>query len=767
MKLNKNLYTKTGWEIFEKEFDKDQIVTTGSNFMIGNGYLGYRGTFTEWESDNYVATIVSDTYDMADGKWRELCNVPNGLYTKLVLDGEEVSLFKGKVDDYQRGLNFKYGIYNRSLKWISEDKKEVNLDVEKFASYNNLHLVVMNYKFTVKEDTEVTLITGIDGELWNINGEHLNNYNLLKREELIGIEATTVEFEDKVDVIEGIKITGKEAKKEEIIKKDKRILRKLIFDLEAGEEVNLEKVVAIYSSNDVEEPLEEAINDVQVALEEGYSELKREHGLEWDRIWEASDIKLKGDLESQTALRFNLYHNIICTPAHTDKLPIGARGLSCQAYQGAAFWDQEIFNMPMFLYTRPKVAKNILKYRYHTLDGARRKAKKLGYEGAYYAWISGKTGDELCPDFFFKDVLSGRPIRNHFNDWQIHISPDIAYSIKKYYDVTGDWEFIEKYGAEVIFEIARFLASHVVYKPMRERYEIIRVQGPDEYHENVDNNAFTNYQTYMTMETALNLLEKIDNVELERITEKIELEDKEIELWKDIKEKLYLPKPNEDKVLEQFDGYFDLETIIPAEKVIKRLQDEGEYYGWPNGITVFTQCIKQADVMQLFCLYPNMFDKDVIEANYEYYEPRTLHFSSLSLSSYSIVASNIDKVDEAYKNFKKSINVDLLNTNEAVSGGTFIGGIHTAACGAAWQMIVYGFAGMKVEKNKLDFNPRLPEKWDEVEFALHYQGKDLRIKLKSNQLIINSNEDNKGDLQISIGDEVRKVSAGQKEVFLF
>ena len=184
---------------------------------------------------------------------------------------------------------------------------------------------------------------------------------------------------------------------------------------------------------------------------------------------------------------------MIATPAHTDHLPIGARGLSCQAYQGAAFWDQEVFNLPVFLYTDPEIARKILIYRYKTLNGARKKARDLGYQGAFYAWISGDSGEEICPSYFFKDVISGRRIRNHFNDWQIHISPDIAYTIWLYVTVTNDTEYLRDYGAEIVFEIARFLVSRSHFRKDRNGYDVIRVLGPDEYHENVDNNFFTNF----------------------------------------------------------------------------------------------------------------------------------------------------------------------------------------------------------------------------------------------------------------------------------
>jgi kojibiose phosphorylase len=767
MELENNLRTETGWELITNKFDPEQTIITGSNFLVGNGYLGYRGTLAEWDKENYVGCIVTDTYDQADGKWRELCNPPNGLYTKLLVEGKELSAFEGEIVDHQRKLNFKNGVLSREFSWQAERGANVELTTERFASYDNLHLLTMDYSFVVDKETEVTLLTGIDGAVWDLNGEHFKEHHLLEEEGLIAVETITGEEEIKLDVVEGINIAGAQVQQEEIIKRDKKILRKLTFALEAGQEVNLEKYVAIYSSNDLSQPLISAISDVERAKQIGYDSLKENQTVEWDKIWNLSDIKIMGDLEAQAVLRFNLYHNTICTPAHTDKLPIGARGLSCQAYQGSAFWDQEIFNMPMFLYTRPEIAKNLLKYRYHTLDGARKKAQDLGYYGAYYAWISGKTGQELCPDYFFENVLTGRKIRNHFNDWQIHISPDIAYAMWQYYQVTGDWEFIVDYGAEVVFEVAQFLVAHAYFKKDKNRYEFIRLLGPDEYHENVDNNTFTNYQAQYALDKAVkiyNRLQEGNKTRLDELTTKLNLSLADLKNWEEMVELIYLPQPDEDSLLiEQFDGYFDLEDVSPQE-VEDRLQDPHEYLGWPVGVATKTQVTKQADLLQLFSMQ-DRFSQAVMRANYDYYEPRCEHGSSLSPSAHAIIASKIGYQEEAYNYFMESCTVDLYNTNKAIHGGTFIGGVHTAACGAAWKMIVQGFAGLNSAGEELEFNPNLPVEWGKVEFNLQYQEKSLIIEIMENEFRIEVVATKGQPLTIKVNDTTKVVEGGQVAEF--
>lgn len=768
MRLKNNLYTETGWEIAENHFEPAQLVTTGSNFLIGNGYLCYRGTFEEWEQDRYVACIVSDTYDMADGKWRELCNAPNGLYTRLTLGGKPVSFFQGRISEYERKLNLKNGVFSRRFRWQSGEQA-IEVETERFSSYDDLHLIPLHYRFQVQRPSEIELITGIDGQVWNLNGDHFRQCLTLRLQDLLAVEATTVEKGIIVAVVEGLRLSGKAPETTETFEEKRRILRRFRFRLDPGETIVLEKVMAVYSSNDCEDPRKAARTAVQSALEQGYSKLKAAHEPAWQHFWDHADVRIDGDIEAQVALRFSLYHNRIAAPAHIDNLPIGARGLSCQAYQGAAFWDQEIFNMPVFLFTEPEVARSILMYRYNTLDGARRKAKRLGYKGAFYAWISGKTGDELCPSYFFKDVLTGRKIHNHFNDWQIHISPDIVYAIWEYYQATGDWNFVVNYGAEIAFEVARFLASFVYFKEDKNRYEFIRLLGPDEYHENVDNNAFTNYQGQFALQRAVLIYERMQAEhmdELAALMERLELSEDEVKTWQKMARLTYLPQANpHTSLLEQFDGYFQLEDTTPQE-VEKRLLDPGEYWGWPNGVAVETQVIKQADIIQLFCLH-HIFGKEVMKVNYDYYAPRTQHGSSLSPSAYGIIAKRMGYLEQAYKDFITTATVDLYNTAKAVSGGTFIGGIHTAACAGAWQVAIKGFGGLEVSEDALILDPALPMEWQGLEFKLVYRGGLLNITINREGITLKAHESNPQALKVKIREKALLVEPNSRKTVAY
>ncbi|MFP4210563.1 MAG: glycosyl hydrolase family 65 protein [Alkalispirochaeta sp.] len=803
MKLGNNLNTDTTWDVYETEYVPDQGITMGSNFMVGNGYLGYRGTFADDTATDYVGCVVTDTYDNADGVWKELVTAPNGLYTTITVDGTRLRWGGGdgnRRDHYRRALDFRYGEWSAEREWGREGVRVVE---ERFASQSRIHLLTSQTVITALREVEIVIETGIDGTVWSLNGDHFASRTGLRDGDDLEVAGVTGEHGYDVVVRERARLTDDEGctiPEEQKPDRDTRAdadgssdessdesgdhsgttrLRRFRITLAPGGRIALTKRVAIYSTNDLrtvpnphtrvtvpespaavgtldpaksaaearrhdvppadpERPSLEAVRAAAVreldrASERSWDELRHEHRAVWDRRRRTGDITIEGDDLAQTVLRYNLYHNFIATPAHTDHLPIGARGLSCQAYQGAAFWDQEVFNLPMFMYTAPEIARKILIYRYRTLDGARRKARDLGYNGAFYAWISGDSGEEICPAYFFRDLVSGRRIRNHFNDWQIHISPDIAYTIQRYLAVTGDYEYLRRYGSEIVFEVARFIASRVHFRPDRNRYEIIRVLGPDEYHENVDNNFFTNFQARFAAAYAVEVYEWMAReavTELADLTDRIGLNPEEVATWRDLANRIYVPEVDgATGLIEQFAGFFQLEDVTP-EEIKKRLIEPGEYWGWPNGIAFETQVSKQADVTQLFVLHPTAYDREVMKANWEYYEPRTQHGSSLSPAVYAIVAAWVGHMEEAKRYFMKSCTIDLLSDNKAISGGTFIGGIHTAACGISWQIVVSGFAGMYVTHKGFGFRPHLPAEWRRITFSLRYRGNGIDVAIR-------------------------------------
>ena len=763
MQLDERLRVEPdGWRLVETGWDADRAVAVGSNFLVGNGYLGYRATSPEQGSDGYVGLVVTDTYDCADGRWRELCTVPNPLFVSAAVAGTPVGVDTGA--EVEMALDLRMGRFDERLRQLVGDAA-VEVRVARLASMDELHLLAQRWELTADRPVEVAVLEGIDGEVWSLNGDHFADMAFAAGGDGLLAEATTGERGTRIAVAQRSAISGARLLATGEVAEPRRSLRRHRLHLEPGAVLRVDTVAVVVTSNDdgVDDPVAAASARAERALAAGVDAVTEASRAAWATVWAAMDVEVEGDVVDQTALRFCAYHNRICTPAHSDRLPIGARGLSCQAYQGAAFWDQEIFNLPAFVLTEPDLARNLLVYRHRTLDGARGKAARLGYDGAYYAWVSGDTGDELCPDHFFVDVLTGRPIRNHFNVWQMHVSPDIATSVARYVEITGDEAFLVDHGAEIAFEVARFLRSFVRYDDWTGTYHCIRLLGPDEWHENVDDNAFTNHQTAAALGFALDTHARLAErhpAALDALRRRLDLTDDELAAWARIRDTLVLPGPDPDTgLIEQFRGFFELEDVGPDE-VRSRLLHPHEYWGWPNGVAVATQVSKQADVVMLLWLHAHRFSDDVARANYEYYEPRCSHGSTLSHPAHGMVAARIGDLDAAHAHFRATATVDLLSRAHAIVGGTFIGGIHTAACGGAYQLAVFGFGGLDVVDGALTIEPRLPSGWTALTYPVAWRGHRLRVRADHDVVSIEAGRDNPGPIAIRVRGQDVTVAPG-------
>ena len=760
--LGDHVHTTSGWDVVDTAPTIDRGVGVGSCFLAGNGYLGYRGTCPEQLAVDFVGCVVSDTYDMADGVWRELCTVPNGLYVELAFDGEAVRFDDERPSSVQLSLD-RGEVTHR---WFARTDRgaTVELTMRRFASLDDHHVVAQQVTARAERSGELTVAAGIDDDVWSLNGEHFRSVDTAHEAGTVLSRCTTVERGTDIAVAASVSVDGLVGAHPPTPRSPAargRTTTAFTGRVTAGSEVTVESVMAIASSNDDDvegDPADLASRSAGRCAAAGYWQALAASAARWAHIWDAADVRIGGDLAAQAALRFSIYHHRIAVPAHSDRLPVGARGLSCQAYQGAAFWDQEMFNLPALLHTEPDVARRLLVYRWRTLDGARRKAQRLGYEGAFYAWVSGDTGDELCPDFFFVDVLTGRPIRNHFNVWQIHISPDIAHAVWSYWEATGDVDFLAEHGAEIVFEVARFLHSRVLWSEVRNRFELIRLLGPDEWHENVDHNAYTAHLTRLTMQHALaihRLLADRRPAALAELCESIDVDADDVDAWARVEATLFEPGPDPDtSLIEPFDGFFDLADCRPDD-LRKRLIDPGEYWGWPNGVAVHTQVSKQPDVVQMFAIDP-AFPLEVQRANYDYFEPRCSHGSSLSHSVHATVAARLASfdrsyVEQAYDYFMQTAALDLRSTAHSVVGGTFIGGMHTAANAGAYQTAVFGFGGFSMTEGTVRIVPALPPAWTSLDYHVIVHGQRLAIAVTPADVTVTASSDNTSAVPVCIG----------------
>ena len=697
------------WTIEQSGFQPADIERNGSKFLLGNGFMGYRGTMEEYRAAQLVAVNLAGFFDLAAGSnWRESVNAPNPFYTVICVGDTELNLSRLQPVSHKQTLDIRNGIHSRETSFLIGETR-ITLKAERFVSMARENIMAMQYSVTADKDIKIMLKTGIDREVWDISGRHLNDIKETASGNSAELLCETVQLGNKLKVCEtvvGVNVSDTED-----------LLHISHIDLKAGREFCFTKFGGVYHS----ETLEKAAEDFEKAVTAGYDNLKNEHMAAWEKIWENSDVIIRGDEEAQKALRYSIYHLCSIAPHNTDKCGIPARGLSGQVYKGAAFWDTEMFMLPFFQFTDKKIARNLLQYRVNTLEGAKRKAGEFGFEGAFFAWESQETGDDACTLFNVTDVFSGRPLRTYFKDKQIHISADIVFALWDYCRTTGDYALLADGGLKLIYECIWFLYTYAAFKPYRDRYELSDVVGPDEYHDRVNNNAFTSLMAKHAAKILVLALEKVKTEYPETFAEF----DRDCSWAYDFAEKLYVPQPNEQGIIEQFDGYFGLEDVTPEILRTRELK-EHEYWGG-HGLASTTRTIKQADVVMALNVFRNEYSKEIKKANWDFYEPYTEHGSSLSACAYAIVAANIGYTDWAYRYFMKTASVDLTGNTKQYVGSQYIGGTHPAANGGAWNTAVFGFAGVSYTDDTLDFSPNLPEQWDGLAFTLHWQGEKLQV----------------------------------------
>jgi nigerose phosphorylase len=734
------------WKISTDKFvnEPEGIMRNGNIYQIANGYMGYRGTLDEFGPDEMVGITLAGIFDRVGDAWREPVNAPNGGFTKITLDGHEISARSTTIKRHSQSLNLENAVFERETDFES-NRKIIKITSARFLSADRPNLGVIRFSLTVSKTARVKISTGIDYNIRDLNGPHLLKLTPQKKNDILLVHAITNENARKVVVAEAVDLNFGNAVQE--IKGNKN-LRVIKLNAEPGRTYTFYKYFSVYTANDV---VKASLNDVAMACigqakAMGYETCLKAHNVEWARKWEYCDVAIAGDPEAQQALRYSIFQLLIAAPVNGSANSIAARALSGQVYKGAIFWDTEMFMFPFFLYTYPEKAVELMRYRIKTLDGARRKAKTegVGYRGAFYAWESQESGDDACTYFNIGDPVTKRDLRTHFRDKQVHISGDVAIAMWEYFKVTGDDSLLLEGGAEVILECARFYYSYAYFKRDKGRYEILDVIGPDEYHERVNNNAFTSMVAKVTFEianAAVNYLRQKHPDYLKRLVKKIKIS-AELPLFIEAAELLYVPQPDQQTgVIEQFDAYYKLRDATIQELKAK-LVHPNEYLGAGQGLAVPTKVIKQADVVMMLNLFKDRYARDIKAANWEYYEPFTEHGSSLSACAYAMVAADIGKLDWAYSYFLKTAKIDIEARYKVYVGTIFMGGSHPAANGGAWMTAVFGFGGVQAGQKRVIMNPRLYKKWEALQFSMIFKGDRFKIKITKDNVAIKADASN-------------------------
>lgn len=738
--------TGNGWIITEKNFDPGVLGKAEAVFSLGNGYLGLRSAAEERYIGETRDLLVAGTFDrFSEEEVTELPNAADVTNIDITLCGEKFDLTKGEILEYSRSINLRNGLLDRSVRWRSPSGKTYALKFERVVSLSRLHTIGIRISITPEIDTEAVLRSGIDGRMTNDGTQHFTEgstrfYNRKYMQYTPRTIESGITF--VIDAVHSLAIDGEPADTES----DINILRRRMFsnfrvNINAGKTLVFEKIVNVYTDRDREAEHLDIKGLQTMALDElkrdessGFASILEESAYCWDeKVWNRVPIEIEGNAFDQLAIRFAQYHMQIMTPAHDNRMNIGAKGLSGEGYKGHTFWDTEVFLLPYFTFNMPEVARKLEEYRYLSLPGAHAKAEKNGYKGAQFPWESAWLDDgEVTPEFMGTDIVTGKLIKVWSGFIEIHITADVAFGAWQYYACTGDQDFMDRYGYELILDCAKFWNSRLESGDDG-LLHINDVVGPDEYKEHVNDNAFTNYMARWTILKGVEYsrLLKEKNPELyETLDRKLGLTES-TDQWDKNADRIYLTRPNDDNVLPQDSTYLGLKDI-DLSKYKNQAHVGGIYKDFNQDQINEIQVSKQADVMILFYLLEEQFAHEVKLASWNYYEPRTLHDSSLSLSTHSVLACDIGDTELGYKMFRKACEIDLGNDDPHSSDA----GIHAASYGGLWQCVIYGFGGVRMLAGNLRIDPKLPEAWKSISYTIMWHGQKLAVNVTHDQIRI-------------------------------
>ena len=713
----------TDWALIETQFDPDQLHHKETVFTIGNGYLGTRGSFEEGYPRALPATLIHGVFDDVPVVYTELANCPDWLLLSVILNGERFRLDQGEILAYERRLDLRSGLLSRSVRWRSPSGSTVDLNFERFASLADEHALGLRCQISsLNFEGLIEVQASLNGYPENQGFNHWEQVGQGKTDPGgIWLQVRTRNSRIELGMAARLTLLGTESAIEVTNVPGYPTLT-TAFQMAPGQTITVDKAVTVFTSRQVEAPAQTA--QAKLAELPAYTDLFKANEHAWDTVWRQSDVVIEGDISAQLAIRYNLFQLMICAPRHDDKVSIAAKTLSGFGYRGHVFWDTEIFILPFFIYSQPALARNLLTYRYYMLDGARRKAKDSGYKGAMFAWESANTGDEVTPRWALPTDPYGADIRIWCRDREIHISADIPYAVWRYWQMTGDDAWMRDYGAEIILDTAVFWISRVELNTKDERYEIREVIGADEYHEHdVSNNAFTNRMVQWHLEKAILVYDWLHSQfpqNAAQLQEKLQLTSKQRSRWQDIVNNLWIPYDPSTGLIEQYEGFFNLEDIDLADYE-PRSQSMQDILGMEGASQ--RQVLKQPDVLMLLYLMRESQDfpysLDILEKNWNYYAPRTdiTYGSSLGPAMHAILASDLGQSEEAYERFMQAAMVDLENVR-----GNAGSGIHAASCGGLWQALVFGFGGVQLTPNGPVATPHLPPSWNRLKFKLHWRG---------------------------------------------
>lgn len=749
------------WNITVDSFDQTLHPIVESLMSLGNGRMGQRANFPETYSGeslhgNYIAGVYYPDKTRV-GWWKngypeyfaKVLNAVSWIDIQILINGIEIDLAKIKLDRYERRLNMKEGILYRTLSFKTSEGIEVTIQNERFYSIVNQENCFLQYMVSASKECEIEIIPSVNFNVKNSDANYDEDFWFNRdqghRDALQWVSAQTkkTNFEVVTVVENNLSIDNNKkipSAKEEISEGLVKQFYKLT--LQPNSPLRLVKFVSTTSSfyhTDKSSALKQAIKNVKDCLD--YTTVKNAHIKAWSDRWNQCDIEIIGDAKAQQGIRFNIFQLYQTYSGEDARLNIGPKGFTGEKYGGSTYWDTEAYCLPFYMCTTDhKVARNLLVYRYKHLQKAIENAQKLGFENGAALYPMVTINGEEC-----------------HNEWEItfeeiHRNGAIAYAIKNYTEYTGDTTHLYGDGIEVLIGISRFWAQRVHLSPQLNQYVMMGVTGPNEYENNVDNNWYTNYIARWCLSYTKHHIEQFKTTQPEHWiarSEKVDFEYEELNHWQDIIDRIYLPVDQTKGIFLQQDGFLNKENVTVADL---KESDQPLNQNWSWDRILRSPYIKQADVLQGLYFFSEDFTDEEVSNNFSFYEPRTVHESSLSPCVHSILAARLGLHEKAYEMYLRTARLDLDDYNNDSEDGC-----HITSMAGTWMSIIEGFAGMKVKNNELHFNTYLPKQWDGYSFKINFRGQLLEISVneKGTEFVNHSNQ----DIHVTLNGKRKKLPA--------
>ena len=729
--MNQNYIVPNPWSIIEDGFIPKHVKSSESIFSIGNGAMGQRGNFEEtYTGDSFQGSYIAGVYypdKTKVGWWKngypeyfaKVLNAPSWIGIKVVVNDVVLDLNTCKsISDFRRELNMKEGWLSRSFTATLTNDVQISVKSLRFLSLAQDEIGAIRYQVTplncsAEISFEPFLDSNITNQDKNWDDQFWNILNIFSKNSNAFIEAETMKTGFKTCTFmhhqctlnqKSIALSFSEQNT------NSRIGHIYLTHVDQGSTFSLEKIGGYISDRKNDDVLQSAATAIQMASKKGFDTLLEEQIQSWAKIWQMADITIEGDIKAQQAIRFNIFQ-LNQTYSGTDPLlNIGPKGFTGEKYGGSTYWDTEAYCLPFYMATKsPTVAKNLLEYRFHHLGKAIENAEKLGFN----------TGAALYPMV----TMNGEECHN---EWEItfeeiHRNGAIAFAIFNYQRYTGDMTYTYSKGIFVLIAIARFWYQRFNFSEQKQKFVMLGVTGPNEYENNVNNNFYTNYIAKWCMEFTLDTLDSIKDADTEayhKIVAKTKLTQQEIEVIKSMSKSIYLPYSKEHGIYLQQDGFLD-KSLTPVSELSTDERPINQHWSWDRILR--SPYIKQADTLQAFYFFEDAFTTEELEKHFDFYEPLTVHESSLSPCLHSIQAAKLGRMNQAYEFYLQTSRLDLDDYNHEVHEG-----LHITSMAGTWMSIVEGFGGMRIKNNQLHFSPQIPKKWQSYSFKINFRGNILK-----------------------------------------